>query len=247
MRRLVGLIILVGFIATSVVAQRGGYLNKKFQASFEGYGAWRSGEIGLELKYSMKENFGFVASYKVIKRGVTYMVDDMFLSGFLNQTAYQDECQGGRYLVNSGSIFGIGYVRSKNSAGMPLPLGFYKGMVFERYSLEFTERVREESGSSWWNKSFEEKEYTYQHIGKRIKFLWGRTSIITGNIVLDYGLEGGVKFGKIISADTTRQACGTFPYHYNPFEYERSTYNDLYIKKYVGVYFSPRIRIGYLF
>jgi len=142
-------------------------------------------------------------------------------------------------LMHKNNSVGVGFMRNSKKLKMPMPIGFYYGLCYQRH----------------WGTLNQNMEGlmldTYQHRSNLAMIILGRGIAISPKFFIDTSVNAGIKFGRyFLSEEELYNIPPLVVYPYNlPFTKSSNkieeTSNDTY--SYKTVYAMPNLKIGFLF
>jgi len=144
-------------------------------------------------------------------------------------------------LSHSNNCIGIGFLMNNKKLNMPMPVGSYFGLKFERH----------------WGKLHQNKDDlmldSYNHQSNLPLIIFGRGIAINHRFIIDLSIKTGIKFGKYFLPENRMDKnivppLGLYPKNI-PFvnQHEKITKTDFGVYKYSAYYVMPSLKFGFLF
>jgi hypothetical protein len=239
-------------IATNVVVfgQRG-FMNKHNFLSADVYSAAYKGKYGLSYDFCVSNSAMLKASANIFK--ITYSTLTPSVDSYYDLVNYESYKISSSTSSFSGYSWEIGADFSFYSyTGMPVPVGYFMGIYYERVSGNMIEKCEAFSEQSYFRK---DTVFHYKSRMNTMKYVYGRNTYLFKNIILTTSLQFGLSAGKyeLLGEDGLNKPPQIIlPY----LTFFRKNTNYRFISTYAGnstrygffsIYLMPEIKIGFIF
>lgn len=218
----------------------GGYKGKKNELAFDLFSPI-SGNFSLEYKRTFSAYFAVL-----LKGGIGYhnkQLGTIKPDLSTNENKNENNNKSGNSNLNTKTIGASILYGYWHTTGMPMPLGFYTGLGYEKtFGTLKQERQTDD------NEAIKICDYKVRrnHIGLK----YGKNTILTDHLTLDINLEFVFEWGNYIPQNTVKRPVIMRNILW-VYQYEKSINNSITINNrkftYTLVRFFPNINISYLF
>lgn len=215
-----------------------GYMGKRNQLSIDVLDPFLMKQYTANYTLTVSRNIALTAGYSMINTEKDLKEPISIRNEGLSMSS------SARSVIN-GNTFTGGILVSSFHTGMPLPLGYYTGLIYDYHSSDISDKYTD-SG-------LEVKFKNHFHSGR---IIYGKNTLLGANFTLDIRVEAGVRSGtleaqnpSILAADgTILKPNLVFPIAH-PFSNGKISdpYNGSGKINYFDFVLLPKVRIGYMF